>query len=1480
MAEQDNPFLAPRFMPSTPAPEAEPSNPFLAPRFMPEDDGTFLSRTADRVAGAVDTATDIGEGILSGGLSFVEGVAQLPAIGFDAAFDTNTSRAVSNFFEPIQDFVAPETTAGRVTADLTAFGATFIPFAGWLSRASRAAQLAKTGVAAPKIAGKGPLSNFMRSADTFGRSSAGQRLLSTRRGLIGTTAAATGAFGVLTSPDGRATLSDSFEALPSALRTEADTGLLGREEAGRLFRNRVRQGIEDSILSGVFDTALSALGAGARQIASVPQVAAAANSFNRGLAGAGETLAQRFPKTVSVAREYFTPTGGADPVLFEEAQTGKNIIRNSQREATSAAADYNRAFSDVLKAAGVSKKNKYAVRQLESDVDRYLDGLSDTLPSVTDDALRSNLMGKLDKMKDITTQHVDGLMAPLEAVVRNPALDDSVRQGAARSAYEILDKSQKSQAMYRRRAFERYTDPVRFYKNLDLASPLAKEVQQEAARNIAAVEGLDALSAEVQERAKSVVLDALGLGRKISTKNVPEEQLVREALADAKAANVGKGRLGALVAKERVEFVTDGSLFIAREEALDNSPKLRQLLGEVTDPVERFIRTIEDVSRATVAENFYAGLPGLGVERNLMDAMTEFNAGGRPAVVTLPDLSPSGMYDEAMQPFQREANRINQERALRSRVMGPGVATGRESFEKLSAQDVANDYISRLKSNGNYVPLGEASSTDVFGGIYGSASGKLVSPETYAAITQPLRLPHGLFSEVLGTFSFLRNVTQKMMIVPNVGAQVRAFLGNTGMLAGNANLPSGGDVTDVLYSMVATTKELDDAGLQRLARKTALTGVGESNLVLQALDQYRKAADDLTFSGWLNRAFDKAETSTKFMKGFEAVYSSTDTLFKAVALLSEERKILDAIATVPGLTQFDPLLIEAFRRNKLLVRPASQMTDDLDPAEFMAAEVVRDTMPIYDLVVKAARAIDAIPVVGTFTSFAAENIRNSVGTVLRGTREAAFEAGPDLRRAYGDVYMDRLEQHIRGEGIKRLMGYSAMAYIIPKTLVKMSMQATGTTQEQMNALYEANPDFLDGHDLVVIENNRDDKYIDFVDLSYVMPYAFMTDAAQAAIREYQEKGRADASTVSSVVQGMFRGFQMYIEPFASETLFFERFRNVMPVEGTLIGRGGVTATGAEIYGPNESAPSTAAAIFNHLIFGFVPNVATMLVEERNGDLREGRLWRAYTGTPDAAGETTNPSKEFARLVTGFTPMRLNLRTDPQFMASEYLPLRTDSRTRAIRAIKDAAATPESVASGWQAYLDELYSAQSNLYRRAEALRTLGMTDSEILYAFTEGGMGQAEANGVIDGRFTPNIASAETAAEIQNQLNREGRTRLLSEIDFDRLNDMTSERIDEPLRTAPESRPQVLGPRSSPAAPQPQGNPFMQPRFAPAPAPAPAPDPVQIPQGNPFMQPRFAPAPATGFVPQRQGAVNPALLGDNPSDQAANAAIAARTGQA
>jgi len=1474
MAEQDNPFMA---APDREQPAEAPNNPFMAAptvdaaKEMPESD-SLMARTAERVAGAVDVATDIGEGILSGATSFAQGLAELPAIGFDLAFDTNTAGAVSDFFKPIQEGVQPEGTAGKVAADLTGFGATFIPFAGWLSRASQGARLARAGSAAkPVIAGKGPLSSFMRSADTFGRSAAGQRLLSTKLGQYGTTALATGAFASLVSPDGRATLSDSFEVLPSALRTEGDTGLQGREEASRLVRNRLRQGVEDAALSGAIDTALGAFGAGARQVARVPQVAAAANAFSDGLAQAGGTLTRKFPKAVAVTKEYFTPSGGANRLLYEESEDAKAMIRLAEQKAFNTARDYTNALEEVMNVADLSTKNRLASRQFQSEVSNYLEGLSDTLPSITDKTLLKKVTGPLDRMIAASNNELDELMYQMETVAKNPALDGTAKQALAKEAYETIKQTRQARGTHLRRVFEQYTDPVNFYKNLDVTSPLAKEAVQEVAQNIASMEGRNVLDEAVQQRAKSVFFRFLGLGDLAATKGVPEAQLVKEALEAAKAANKGTGRLGALTAKDRPEFVTDKSLFTEQEEILSKSPKVRQLMGEVTDPLTRFTRTMEDVTRASVAERFYGSLPNLGLERNLMDAVTELNAGGRPAVVSVPDFRAmtDDEYAAAILPFSREAAEINAEQA---RLM-PGMGTApRPSVDRLTREQLVEQYEQRLSKAG-WIKLGEADATDVFGGLYGPASGKYVSPETYRAITQPLRLSHGLFSEVLGILSGLRNFTQKMTIVPNPAAQVRGIFGNVGFLAGNANMPTGGDVTDLLYTFVANVKELDDAGLERLARKLTASGAGETNLMVRALKDYKQAADDLTFSGGLNERLDKAEGFIPFMREFEAFYTNTDTFFKGAALLAEEAKLMSGISRIQGLSEFDPDLIQSFIDNGLLVRAGSQTARELSPIEMMAAETVKDTMPIYPRVVKAVRALDAIPVIGNFTSFASENIRNSIGTVMRGIKEAGYEAGPALRQRLGDAKADQFEQYMRAQGIQRLMAYTTMAYVLPKTLVKLSMQATNTSPEQMEALYEANPDYVDGHDLVILENNRAQKRYDFVDLSYVMPYAFMSDTAQAAIREYQEKGRADAGTLESAAAGVWRGFRVFVDPFAAETMFFERLRDVLPAEGTLVGRGGVSATGAEIYGPNQSMADKAAASFNHLMFGFVPNVATMLVEERSGELREGRLWRAYSGSPDRQGETTNPGKEIARLVTGFTPMRLDLKTDAQYIGAEYLPLRTDSRTRALRGLKDAAATPESVVADWDAYLDELYSAQSRLFRKVEAMRTLGMKDPEIRYALiNQAGLGRREAGGIIDGRFTPGIPSVETAAEIRNQLNREGRTRLLEEIDFGRLNEMTSARVDEPLRTAPEKRPEVLGPRTRAPA---TSNPFMQAPTVPQQAPAAAPAPAV----NPFMQaPTVPQAPAA--APQRQGAVNPALLGDNPADQAANMAVAQNLGQA
>ena len=85
-----------------------------------------------------------------------------------------------------------------------------------------------------------------------------------------------------------------------------------------------------------------------------------------------------------------------------------------------------------------------------------------------------------------------------------------------------------------------------------------------------------------------------------------------------------------------------------------------------------------------------------------------------------------------------------------------------------------------------------------------------------------------------------------------------------------------------------------------------------------------------------------------------------------------------------------------------------------------------------------------------------------------------------------------------------LMSYYAVASIIPKSMVRSSMIATGTTDEQMAALREQLPEYMDGHDVVILGNDGEGK-IDYIDLSYVSPYAFVIDLFEQPYRHITKR---------------------------------------------------------------------------------------------------------------------------------------------------------------------------------------------------------------------------------------------------------------------------------------------------------------------------------------------------------------------------------------
>ena len=204
-----------------------------------------------------DVAEDIGKGIYSGVVSLPQGITELGALGIDAALGTNTSRAVTEAFESIKPEMG---AAGEVTEDLVAFGVGFIPIAGWLGKASQAAKAANAGKAM-STAGRG---KFTKSAIEYGSSKVGRNTLKTWKGLLGSTAVGTLGYSTAVSTDGRATTSDNFDIMPSILQTEEDTGLTGRKEAGRRFRNKFAVGAEDALFSLGFYAALKGAAVGSK----------------------------------------------------------------------------------------------------------------------------------------------------------------------------------------------------------------------------------------------------------------------------------------------------------------------------------------------------------------------------------------------------------------------------------------------------------------------------------------------------------------------------------------------------------------------------------------------------------------------------------------------------------------------------------------------------------------------------------------------------------------------------------------------------------------------------------------------------------------------------------------------------------------------------------------------------------------------------------------------------------------------------------------------------------------------------------------------------------------------------------------------------------------------------------------------------------------------------------------------------------------
>jgi len=1416
----------------------------------------FDQSVAQKIGAARSTVGDIGRGVANAPISIAGGLAETAALVVDYGLGTNTASQVEKTFDAIKNVTGAKTKAGQITDDVVSFGASFLMPALWVSKATSVARGMQTGKG---LLGFAPKSKIGKKLDnlavSFGNSASGKALLNpkvlgVRPGAVALTAAGTAPISFAVSPSGRATLSDSVDWMPDLTKTDQEQ-VQGRDETTRRIGNKFKNAVEDTAMGGIFDVGIGlgltaakgvgrGVGAVARSEPVQPVVQATKDIYKRVYdAGLKDSMAENFVK------KNLTSFRGLDPKVAIQIELGGQQGKEVDRVTYKGAQDFDKAARQVLQSAlKNSDQSPIDMGIIKRDLEEVLGGkkLLEDLPYLTPELGRS-----IQRMQQVSARSTDDLVNVLEEeIALNPLTG---RAEKAQEALDIIKANQAAGVTHLRRLFQRHEDPVSFYKQLDLDSPEYTQTVGDMVNYMTFSKQFAADASDAQKRvlAEDEVRTMLGLAA--TSSGLSNKQLIKKVRKEIRLAEtVDDGSV--LVARiPKMKQATD--LLESRATFMDQSQAARSLLKMVDeDAVGLWRKTVNDTANLVATRDFYQSMGAY----SLNDARELVQQGGRPLIVRPP---PDDFLDSPV---------VYQKVKEGEAGFRPGLApemqpTLREVIEE------------EMKDLSGYVKLGEESSERVFGGQFGELSGLYVAPEFYQSITAPYKLKSVALDYVLSLFQKARAGSQKLTVVPSITANVRQMFGNGLTLGSNANMGAD-NVTLALRTQIASYADLEDEGLEHLARKLSAAGVADEGVIINTMKEYREVGKEFSTLEAPNKLFDKIGDALG-MRYFEKFYSGTDTVAKGAGLLGEEGKLLDVFKAA-GIAENNPTINKAFMENKLFSGAGMSAQEAragstgkrksftyLTPVELQAAEIVKNTMPTYSRIVEAAKFVDKIPIVGNFTSFAAENTRNAFNTVGRGMREMAFEISPSIRQelvgeGYTEAQIAGFEQGIRGNGAQRLAAFGAINSVLPNQLVKMSMQANGLSQEEYDAILQSSvPDYLkeSGHHIMILDTYGPGRY-QAIDLSYTFPYAYLSDAANAAVQTYQLKGKLGKSEVEAAASAALNGLSRFGEPFTQETMIFERIMDVMP-ESVPAGRAGKTKAMGTVYDTIDDGWDRAIKSAAHIFGGLTPEYTRLILTEKNGKVVPGRLTKTVFGMESRQGVESkyhDPYVEAMRLVSGFTPMELDSRTALEFAGKEYAGNRSDIRGAASAVLGNMESSDRQILNRWDDYLDALYKEQSRLYFEVQNMRTLGLSETEIRQQLVrDAKIGRAEAAKIVNGMFAPSNASNATLAGIRKEALTEGTVRRATDL-VKLQGDMNTrflQEVNKPLQYD---------------APLPPGatlvDPTVESSWLPFVSPAAA---ATMPPMPPAMT---APVRAAPPVSAPQGQVDPTLLGGAPATQA------------
>lgn len=1379
------------------------SNPYLStPKPTEEDDGKqFYDDTA---------VGEIGEGVVSGLIGIGEGVAGLGAALVDVAADTNYGDKVTELAESARDTLGldPEGFLGKGAEIVTQF---VVPGVGAAAKAGKLYKSYRGVTDASK----------MSKADRFG-------LALTEIGAAGLADAAV-------STDGMTTVGDWVDMGPT--QTSDLIGLSGREKALARLGNKLKVGAEGGLLGGVAQGALmgasKAAGGVGRTIGETQFGQASAQAVNQKLDQVGRTidnlLEQRMlakpgsPEELGRFRK-----GIADAIAFsryrgylpEQAATKRELI-DGQVQTEIKKAD--RILKDLD-----NEIETFINRTPEGDGNLDRVGIMSKLESYlteSDEAIKSRLKRELPmgvRQNAVRMRkHIDKLSRD---VLDSNFLKENKFTVDGKSINDLIEQNINSYLRRRYKIFEdsKYVpteDSIRVANDFfrvnkkavekELTELARKDVDGELTEDFLLRNGLER---KTGENGVEIVVT----GRKVTDAAI---QKARENFLGRYSIKAREKLGGGRMARDRLET----GMFMSRE----NVPKaLRQLLGEVDDPQEAYLGTIADLAQFTAIDDYFGTIA----------QMAKQNSG--------------------IGKLFRNGNELTPEQQAGLRERG---------FVKLGGEDGASSGVQ---------PVGrEADEVEKLVGRsgWGSLDGYYVPAPVYKDLTRQILAEDNIGTTLLrGTFgSFLKakGISQYSKTVLSPITQIRNFTTALAFATANGNVPvfgRGGSLKDAAQAVFSniSNKAAPTSELGQKAGKALGIGQKDADVIFADLaDAQRRGvlgtnAELREIQDTLNKGLNitareprnfaeavvgekLARSIGKATKPMEAAYQGSDDFWKYFNYHAEQAHLRSALSGANINQKFAYLTkgMDEIEINQL-IKQAGEGGNALDELiKNRAAQIVRDTVPNYNKASSGLVQFGRRLPVGNFISFPAEIYRTGFNIVKQGLDDMASDIPA-----------------IQARGRNRLLGFVTTTTIIPTAVLEMAYATTGVGREEMDAYKRSFAPRWEKGSVLVPLGKTDDGKIQYINFSTSNPYDVLSRFANRAINEADDAVKT-GKNLGQVLDDVALGtLSEVFEPFMSEAMLTEALIDVTF-------RGGKTATGAQIYSNADSFGARQGKKFAHVVDTLMPNLIPANVS--GGKLEPSRFLRGVAGSEDGMisnvdkmGRERNPLGEFARQITGVSPLEFDPKRGLEYGAFRFGQQQTNAKAKFNRVTDDFNAGTNTLTNAFQAANNDKLRIDKQYFRMIEDLRDMGMTEGDIRKVLKKNNIGGVK--GILRGRFEPFKVSKKNRQDMRD-------AGISNKFDNNAVINIQNQMRNLPL-DPDDSPPPPVAPPSAPAR-----NPYLSNPYLSNPQ-----------QDSSLQQPVTQPVQASIFPTFTQarapGPVDPALLGDNPVTAALNAQIANRRG--